>query len=67
VALVDNRYIFFSPSGGGTWFRAGDADLRAEAVALCWNAGTKTLYAGARGRGVVSLSLGARIRNLLGE
>ncbi|HTR99245.1 MAG TPA: hypothetical protein VML00_05800, partial [Bacteroidota bacterium] len=67
VALIGHREVYYSPSGGGTWFRIADADLRGEAVALCWNAATMTLYAGVRDRGVFGLSLGARIRDLLGQ
>jgi len=67
VAVLEHRYVYFSPSGGGTWFRVADADLHGEAVALCWNAATSTLYAGVRDRGVFSLYLGARIRDLLGQ
>jgi len=66
VALLDNRRVYYSPSGGGTWFQIADADLRGEAVSLCWNAATMTLYTGVRDRGVFSLSLGAHIRDLLG-
>ncbi len=67
VALVDNRQVYYSPSGGGTWFRIFSADLRAEATSLCWNSSTKMLYAGARDRGVQKVSLGGRIREILGE
>jgi len=67
VALLENRHIYYSPSGGGTWFRIADADLRGEAVSLCWNAATMTLYAGVRDRGVFRLSLGGHIRDRLGR
>jgi len=67
VALVDDREVYYSPSGGGTWFKLFDADLHASAVSLCWNASAMTLYAGARDRGVFRLELGRRIRELLGE
>ena len=67
VAFVDNRQVYYSPSGGGTWFRVFTADLHAPATALCWNAATSTLYAGGRDRGVLKLYLGKRIRDILGE
>ena len=67
VALIDDRFVYYSPSGGGTWFRVYDAALRARAVSLCWNAATMTLYAGAQDRGVFKLPLGGRLRALLGE
>ncbi len=67
VALVDGRHVYYSPSGGGTWFRLFDADLHARAVSLCWNSSTMTLYAGAGDRGVFRLTLGERIREILGE
>jgi photosystem II stability/assembly factor-like uncharacterized protein len=67
VALVDNRHVYYSPSGGGTWFRLCEANLHAVAVSLCWNASSMTLYAGARDRGVFRLPLGGRIREVLGE
>jgi photosystem II stability/assembly factor-like uncharacterized protein len=67
VALVDGRHVYYSPSGGGTWFKLFDADLHARAVSLCWNSATMTLYAGAGGRGVFRLPLGERIREILGE
>jgi photosystem II stability/assembly factor-like uncharacterized protein len=67
VALVDGRQVYYSPSGGGTWFRLAEADLHANAVSLCWNAATMTLYAAGRDRGVYSLPLGKRIREILGE
>jgi len=67
VALVDGRHVYYSPSGGGTWFKIFDADLHARAVSLCWNSSTLTLYAGAGDRGVFRLPLGDRIREILGE
>jgi photosystem II stability/assembly factor-like uncharacterized protein len=67
IALVDNRQVYYSMSGGGTWFRLFNADLHGDAVTLCWNAATMTLYAGTRDRGVSRLSLRERIHRILGE
>jgi len=67
VALVDGRHVYYSPSGGGTWFKVFDADLHSRPVSLCWNSATMTLYAGAGRRGVLKLPLGERIREILGE
>jgi hypothetical protein len=67
VALVDDRHVYYSASGGRTWIRLVEADLHATAVSLCWSAATMTLYAGARDSGVYRLPLGKKIRELLGE
>jgi photosystem II stability/assembly factor-like uncharacterized protein len=67
VALVDGRHVYYSSSGGRTWIRLVDADLHAGVVSLCWNAASKTLYAGGRDSGVFMLPLGNRIREILGE
>jgi photosystem II stability/assembly factor-like uncharacterized protein len=67
VALVGDRQIYYSPSGGGTWFRLFEAALPGSAASLSWNSATKTLYAAARDKGVYRIPLGERIRELLGE
>ena len=67
VALVDDRHVYYSSSGGGTWIRLADADLHASMASLCWSAASMTLYAGGRESGVFRLQLGKRIREVLGE
>jgi photosystem II stability/assembly factor-like uncharacterized protein len=67
VALVDDRHVYYSSSGGGTWISLADADLHASAVSLSWNAASMTLYAGGRDSGVFRLPLGKRIREILRE
>ena len=66
VALVDNRHVYYSSSGGRTWVRLADAEFHATLVSLCWSAASMTLYAGGRDSGVFMLPLGKQIRDILG-
>ena len=67
IALVDGTHVYYSSSGGGTWIRLVEANLRASALSLCWSAASRTLYAGGRNSGVFRLPLGKKIREILGE
>lgn len=67
IALVNNRQAYFSQSGGGTWFRLLEAEIHAEIVSLHWNARSMMLYAGTRDGEVYRLSLGSRVKDLLGD
>jgi len=67
VALVNNRQVYYSQSGGGTWFHLVDADTHAEIISLHWNGQSMTLFAGTRNGEVYRLALSARVKDILGE
>ena len=67
LALLNERQIYYSPSGGGTWFLLLEQGLKAEVVALSWNASSATAYAATRDQGVFRLLLGAKLREMFGE
>jgi len=51
---------------GGTWFLLLEQGLKAEVVALSWNASSATAYAATRDQGVFRLLLGAKLRRCSG-
>lgn len=67
VALVNARDVYYSQSGGGTWFKILQSRLPGDALCISWNGLTETLYAGTRNRGVYRLTLESAIRELLEE
>jgi hypothetical protein len=67
IALVNRSAVYFSPSGGGTWFRLLDARLPAAVTALHWDGTSDVLFAGARDQGVFRLLLKGLIDQRLGE
>jgi photosystem II stability/assembly factor-like uncharacterized protein len=67
IALVNNRDLYYSPSGGGTWFLAVSGDVGGDVVSLHWNAGRGTAFAGTVDRGVFRISLTRRLREITGE
>jgi photosystem II stability/assembly factor-like uncharacterized protein len=67
VALVNGRDIYYSPSGGGTWFSLLSAKLNAPALSLWWNAPGSVLYVGTEGKGVHRIALGQKVKEVVGE
>jgi photosystem II stability/assembly factor-like uncharacterized protein len=67
IALVNNRDLYYSPSGGGTWFLAVTDEVGGDVVGLHWNAARGMAYAGTRDRGIFKIFLGTRIRERFGE
>ncbi len=67
VALVNDRDIYFSRSGGGTWVSLAPAKLKGQAQSLWWNAAKATLYVGTKADGVQRIALGMSLNELLGE
>ena len=67
IALVNRREVYYSPSGGGTWFPMLEMDLHTEAVSLCWNVVTSRLCVGTKDKGVYRLSLRQALQQKFGE
>lgn len=67
IALVNNRDLYYSPSGGGTWFPAIEQEFDAEVVALFWNARASCAYAGTRDKGVYRVRIGERVKEVLNQ
>ena len=57
VAFVNSRDLYYSSSGGGTWFPIPGKELNAEPVCMSWNAGISTLYVGTKDEGAFRISL----------
>jgi len=67
VALVNNRELYYSSSGGGTWTPLINEDVNAEVLSLQWNTTTGIVYAGTVDKGVYKIWIGGNVRDLLGE
>jgi len=67
VALVNNKELYYSSSGGGTWFRLPDREVNADVRALHWNATSATVFAGTTDKGVYKLSLRKEVQEFNGE
>jgi photosystem II stability/assembly factor-like uncharacterized protein len=67
VALVNGREVYYSSTGGGTWFHLPTVRLKAETLALWWNDPSKTMYVGTKGKGLLRLYLGKSVTNATGE
>ncbi len=66
IALVNRSAVYFSPSGGGTWFRLLDARLPSGITALSWNGTEGILLAGVRDHGIYRVELKGRIEAATG-
>jgi photosystem II stability/assembly factor-like uncharacterized protein len=67
VALVNAREVYYSSTGGGTWFLLPAVRLRAEPISLWWNAPSRMLFVGTKGKGVLRLPLGESVKEATGE
>lgn len=67
VALVGLARMYYSPSGGATWFPIPIKLLQGEATAVYWNSETATLYVGLKQVGVYRVSLKEYLRKLFEE
>jgi hypothetical protein len=61
-ALVDGRELYYSHSGGGTWFTIPVRSIGDSVTALYWNSSSATLYAGVQDAGVYRLEVGEFLR-----
>lgn len=66
VALVNDRTVMLSTTGGTSWHTAFDMRLPGIPVALGWHAGTSTLYVGLKHRSVYRLRLEPVLHQLPG-
>lgn len=57
VAIVNNRMLYYTANGGGTWLPLQIRDIPGEITAALWNDHRGVLYAGIRHRGLYMLSL----------
>jgi photosystem II stability/assembly factor-like uncharacterized protein len=67
VALINGKDVYYSPSGGSSWFRVLENESHHDASCLFWSAKSAMLYVGTSDKGVARLSLGPLIRELLDE
>jgi photosystem II stability/assembly factor-like uncharacterized protein len=67
VALVNGKQIYYSPSGGGTWFALHSLALNLPAQSLWWNASKRILFLGTRGKGVQRISLEESVKDVAGD
>jgi len=67
IALVNNKGLYFTPSGGGTWFSLTEQQIPAQVITLQWNAASGIIVAGTIDKGVYWISVGNKIKDLLGE
>jgi photosystem II stability/assembly factor-like uncharacterized protein len=67
VALVNNKSLYFTPSGGGTWFPLTEQQIPAQVITLQWNAVAGIIVAGTLDKGVYWISVGTKINDFLGE
>ncbi|MEW6509965.1 MAG: hypothetical protein AB1428_03285 [Bacteroidota bacterium] len=67
ISLVNNRELYYSPSGGSTWFPMLKQLIAAEVIALHWNAASSTAYAGTLDKGVFRAVIGSKLLDILGE
>jgi photosystem II stability/assembly factor-like uncharacterized protein len=67
LALVGTRELYYSRSGGGTWFAIPTDTLRGEMASAYWNSNTASLYVGIRQVGVYRMVLKEYLRRLFEE
>jgi photosystem II stability/assembly factor-like uncharacterized protein len=67
VAIVNGEEIFYSPSGGTSWFRLVEKGTRRDILSAHWNLLTGILYIGTRESGVYRIVLGPAIKAMLEE
>lgn len=64
VALAEAERLYFSPSGGATWFVIPTTPLDGEVSSAYWNSATSTIYVGIRDVGVFRASLAEYLKKL---
>jgi photosystem II stability/assembly factor-like uncharacterized protein len=67
IALINAREVYYSSTGGGTWFLIPAVRLRMRPQSLMWNAPSGTLYISTKGRGVYRIFLGKTVQEVTGE
>ena len=67
VALVGRDALYYSPSGGATWFPIPIKPLEGESSSVYWNSETAALFVGLRQAGIYRVSLKEYLRKLFEE
>lgn len=67
IALVGLNRLYYSPSGGATWFPIPVKPLDGDVSSVYWNSETATLYVGLKQAGVYRVSLKEYLRKLFEE
>lgn len=67
VAIANGEDIYYSPSGGTSWFRLVEKGTRFDILSACWNHRRGILYIGSREKGVYRIVLGPAIEAMLEE
>jgi hypothetical protein len=65
VAIVDGVDLYYSPSGGASWFRLVEKGQRFDVLSANWNARSGLLHIGTRENGVYRILLGPAIKESL--
>jgi photosystem II stability/assembly factor-like uncharacterized protein len=66
VALVGVNQLYYSRSGGATWFSIPMPPLHGDIVSAYWNSQTSTLFAGIKEVGVYRISFAEYLKQLFG-
>jgi photosystem II stability/assembly factor-like uncharacterized protein len=62
VALVNDRELYYSLTGGGTWFLIADQYVGMHATVIAWDVARGMVYAGGKDKGVRRISVRSHIR-----
>jgi hypothetical protein len=67
LALVGTHELYYSRSGGGTWFPIQVDVLPGEISSASWNSNTATLFVGIRQIGIYKMQLKEHLGKLFDE
>lgn len=67
VAIVNGEDIYYSPTGGASWFHLVERGPRFDVLSTHWNAHSGFLYVGTREKGVYQILLGPIIKDIVGD
>jgi photosystem II stability/assembly factor-like uncharacterized protein len=67
VALGGTGRLYYSRSGGGTWFSIPVIPMEGEIVSAAWNSQSASLYVGIKSIGVYKMVIAGYLKDLFGE
>jgi len=62
VALVNDRELYYTLTGGGSWFLIADQYIGMHATVISWDIARGVVYAGGKDKGVRRISIRSHIR-----